>query len=92
MANPHFIGLVQALVSSADAALGELHSPLVTRMARDGVLARKTAQKSLSLLAMLHEKTQGNLDATERDALHTAVKRLQERLAALPPEDGAAEA
>lgn len=86
MTNPHFIGLVHAILSSAEAALGEMNSPMVTRLARDGILARRTAEKSLQLLEMLGQKTLGNLDETERDALLKARKRVQEALETLPPE------
>ena len=69
MSDPRFIGLVHSLLSSAQAALGEADSPMVTRLARDDLLARRTAQRSLDLLDMLYSKTLGNLDETERDAL-----------------------
>lgn len=69
MPDPRFIGLVHSLRSSAEAALGDLASPMVTRLARDGALARKTATRSLDLLDVLFDKTRGNLDATEREAL-----------------------
>ncbi len=69
MPDPRFIGLVHSLRSSAEAALGDLASPLVTRLARDGALDRKTAVRSLDLLDMLYDKTRGQLDATEREAL-----------------------
>jgi len=82
MANPVFIGLVQSLLSSAQAVTGESHSPMGRHLERDGVHARRTAERSLSLLLMLHEKTQGNLDETERAALHDAITRIQEALAA----------
>jgi len=82
MPDPRFIGLVHSLRSSAEAALGELASPMLTRLARDGVLARTTARRSLDLLEMLVEKTVGQLDATERDALLTARDAVRRRLAA----------
>lgn len=84
MANPHFIGLVHSVLSSAQAALGELHSPMLTHLHRDGLMARKTAEKSFELLTMLNEKTQGNLDETERDTLYQALSTLQEALQKLP--------
>jgi hypothetical protein len=82
MSDPRFIGLVHSLRSSAEAALGELSSPMVTRLARDGALARRTAVRSLELLEMLVDKTVGRLDATERDALLTARDAVRARLAA----------
>lgn len=51
-------------------------------LARDGVHARRTAERSLALLRMLQEKTNGNLDDTERAALHDALTRVQEALRA----------
>ena len=82
MPDPRFIGLVHSLRSSAEAALGELASPMVTRLARDGALARTTALRSLDLLEMLVDKTLGRLDATERDALMTARDTVRRRIAA----------
>lgn len=82
MSDPRFIGLVHSLLSSAQAALGEADSPMVTRLARDDVLARRTAERSLALLEMLADKTLGNLDATERDALLTARDDIRARLGA----------
>lgn len=87
MTNPHFIGLVHSVLSSAEAALGETNSPLLTRMARDGVLARRTAERSLQLLEMLQEKTMGNLNETERDTLRHALERIRSRLQELPEPD-----
>jgi len=84
MSDPRFIGLVQSLLASAEAALGEADSPMVRHLARDGVLARRTGERSLDLLVMLREKTHGNLDETERAALHRAVRTVQARLEELP--------
>jgi hypothetical protein len=86
MADPHFIGLVHAILSSAEAALGEKDSPMATRLARDGILARQTATKSLTLLQMLARKTYGNLDPSERETLHRAVTTLEARLADMATE------
>lgn len=91
MADKHFIGLVHSVLSSAEASLGELNSPMVTKLARDGALARRTGERSLELLDMLARKTFGNLDDTERDALHRAQKRVRELLEREPagaPPDG----
>lgn len=91
MPDSRFIGLVHSLRSSAEAALGDLASPLVTRLARDGVLAHRTAARSLDLLDMLFEKTRGQLDATERDALVRArdtVRAALEAKAASPDTSG----
>ncbi len=85
MPDPRFIGLVHSLRSSAEAALGDLASPMVTRLARDGALARSTATRSLGLLDLLFEKTRGNLDATEREALVRAREAVRTALAATEP-------
>lgn len=87
MADKHFIGLVHSLLSSAEAALGEDNSPMTRHLARDGALARRTAEKSLELLAMLARKTQNNLDETERDALYQAQKAIRARLERLEASD-----
>ena len=84
MPDPRFIGLVHSILSSAEAALGEMNSPMVTRLARDGVLARRTGEKSLQLLEMLQQKTNGNLDETEQGALYGAIRQIREKLEALP--------
>ena len=83
MSDPRFIGLVQSLLASAEAALGEPDSPMLRHLARDGILARRTGERSLELLHMLQQKTHGNLDETERSALHHAMTRIQGRLEAL---------
>lgn len=88
MADPRFIGLVHSLLSSAQAAVGEPHSPMHRHLERDGVHARRTATRSLGLLELLAEKTAGNLDETERAALYDALTRVREALAAVDP-DGA---
>ena len=74
MSDPRFIGLVQSLLASAEAALGEADSPMVRHLARDGVLAQRTGERSLELLVMLEGKTYGNLDETERSALQHALQ------------------
>ena len=60
------------------------HSLRARTMARDGVLARRTGERSLDLLLMLQLKTYGNLDETERDVLNRAAETIRERLAAFP--------
>jgi hypothetical protein len=77
MSDPRFIGLVQSIVSSAQAALGDDSSPLSHRLAQGGALQRSTAQKSIELLEMLQQKTLGNLDETERDVLHQALVNIR---------------
>jgi len=84
VSDPRFIGLVHSLLASAEAALGEADSPMVRHLARDGVLARRTGERSLDLLKMLQQKTNGNLDETERSTLHRALETVQGRLAEFP--------
>ena len=81
MADKHFIGLVQSVLTSAEAALGEENSPMTRHLIKDGVLARRTAERSLELLKMLERKTAGNLDELERDMLNKALKTVSDRLA-----------
>ncbi len=81
MPDKHLIGLIHSLRSSAEAALGEPHSPLTLPLARGGALARRTAERSLDLLEMLERKTRGNLDDTERAALLGAISSIRETLA-----------
>ncbi len=85
MADPRFIGLVHSLLSSAQAATGEPHSPMHRHLDRDGIHARRTATRSLGLLELLAEKTAGNLNETERAALHDAITRVRAALEAADP-------
>ena len=91
MPSPEFVGLVNSLHATAEAALGDLNAA-TTSAARDGLLhesrARQTAQRSLNLLLMLADKTRGNLDFTEAHLLTGAISSLRERLAELPAELG----
>lgn len=85
MPNQDFVGLVNTLQATAEAALGELNASSALAR-RDGLTetperARQTATRSLRLLTMLAEKTRGNLDLTEADLLSEAIGRLRERLA-----------
>ena len=77
MADPRFIGLVHSLLSSAQAATGERTSPMAHRLDAAGARTARTAERSLALLRMLQEKTAGNLDETERAALHDALATLR---------------
>jgi hypothetical protein len=88
--DPRFIGLVASLRSSAEAALGETGSPLLPRLASDGALRQRTAERALGLLDMLAEKTLGHLDETERGALHDARTTLHARMQRAPAPDAAA--
>jgi hypothetical protein len=60
---------------------------MLTRLVRDGAKARTTAERSLSLLEMLAEKTSGQLDNTERSTLFQARDRVRELLTSAPAED-----
>ncbi|AWT35948.1 hypothetical protein GCM10008956_03310 [Deinococcus arenae] len=94
MPNPEFVGLVNSLQATAEAALGDLNAATASA-ARDGLLeerrARQTAERSLKLLTMLAEKTRGNLDFTEADLLTDAIASVRERLAAPSPSADAAD-
>lgn len=83
MPHPEFVGLVNSLQATAEAALGDLNAATASA-ARDGLLAenraRQTAERSLKLLTMLAEKTRGNLDMTEAELLSNAVTSLRGRL------------
>ncbi|THF88444.1 DUF1844 domain-containing protein [Deinococcus sp. KSM4-11] len=83
MPHPDFVGLVNSLQATAEAALGDLNAATASA-ARDGLLeegrARQTAQRSLKLLTMLAEKTRGNLDLIEADLLTGAITALRARL------------
>ncbi|GMA15115.1 DUF1844 domain-containing protein [Deinococcus metallilatus] len=83
MPNPEFVGFVNSLQATAEAALGDLNAATASA-ARDGLLeegrARKVAERSLKLLTMLAEKTRGNLDFTEAELLTDAIGSLRARL------------
>jgi hypothetical protein len=74
------MGLLHALRSSAEVALGDDDTPLRAHAARDGVRGLSAAERSLGLLEMLQVKTAGNLGETERDALWTALRTLRARV------------
>lgn len=84
MPNPDFIGLVQSLQATAEAALGDLNA-VSARARADGLTAtpehaRRAAERSLKLLTMLAEKTRGNLDLAEAELLSGALAALRARL------------
>lgn len=89
MPDPRFIGLVHSLLASAQASLGEAHSPMGRHLERDGVRSRRTAERSVALLRMLHAKTTGNLDETERAALVQALSALEARVGTAAEDDDA---
>lgn len=81
MTKPIFIGLVQSLIATGEAAMGEL-SPVHHRFDEDGLKRSVlTATRSLELLEMLEEKTQGNLDILEMEILSQGIQTLRALLA-----------
>ena len=83
MPNQDFVGLVNTLQATAEAALGELNASSALAR-RDGLTetplrARETALRSLRLLTMLAEKTRGNLTAEEDHIVETALYDLRIR-------------
>lgn len=81
------MGLVNSVQATAETALGDLNA-LTALAARDGLRdparARAVAERSLRLLTMLADKTRGNLDAQESQALGEAIAGLRGRLRDLP--------
>jgi Domain of unknown function (DUF1844) len=85
MPDQDFIGLIQSVTASAEAALGQLNV-LTGRLARDGLLddlekRRALGERSLRLLESLASKTRGNLDREEAMVLTTGISNLRELLA-----------
>ncbi len=85
MPDPDFIGLIQSVTASAEAALGQLNV-LTGRLARDGLMddlekRRALAERSLRLLESLASKTRGNLDREEAMILTNGIGSLRELLA-----------
>ena len=79
--NSHFASLVLGLAHQAESALsGEL--PPGAESARD---AREVAQTLIDTLGMLVEKTDGRLDADERQLLDQAVTALRFRFVQSAP-------
>lgn len=75
------MGLVHALEAAAEAALGDDTSPL-RQLRRQGLEGVKAARRSLALLEMLHEKTLGNLNDSEREELWAALRSVRATLTA----------
>ncbi len=80
MSDKYFIGLINSIYSSAEAALGEENSPLARHLRKDNLIKKSTAEKSMLLLDMLQRKTSGNLDETELATLLKHQKSLKEAL------------
>lgn len=80
MPNTDFIGLIQSLVTTGEAALGG-YNALSARMDRDGLeRGRGTAERSLRLLEALAQKTRGNLDVDESEVLTDGIRALRDGL------------
>jgi hypothetical protein len=79
--NPHFASLVLGLAHQAEAALsGTLQA------GAEGVGdTRKLAQTLIDTLGMLAEKTEGRLDADERELLDQALTGLRFRFVQTAP-------
>jgi Domain of unknown function (DUF1844) len=85
MPDSDFIGLIQSVTASAEAAMGQLNV-LTGRLARDGLMddfekRRTLATRSLRLLESLASKTRGNLDREEVMVLTSGISSLRELLA-----------
>jgi hypothetical protein len=88
MPDQDFIGLVQSVTASAEAAMGQLNV-LTGRLARDGLIddlekRRNLAERSLRLLESLASKTRGNLDREEAMVLTAGIASLRDLLEANP--------
>jgi Domain of unknown function (DUF1844) len=85
MPDQDFIGLIQSVTASAEAAMGQLNV-MTGRLARDGLMdditkRRALAERSLRLLESLGRKTRGNLDREEATVLTTGITGLRQLLA-----------
>ena len=79
--NPHFASLVLGLAHQAESALGGGLPP----GAEGAADARSVAQMLIDTLGMLVEKTEGRLDADERQLLDHAVTSLRFRFVQTSP-------
>lgn len=73
--NPHFASLILGLAHQAEAALGGTLPPGAEATGD----ARKVAQALIDTLGMLQEKTEGRLEADERQLLDQALTALRFR-------------
>jgi len=79
--NPHFASLVLGLAQQAESALGGGLPP----GAEGAADARTVAQMLIDTLGMLVDKTEGRLDADERQLLDHAVTSLRFRFVQTSP-------
>ncbi|MHB9154499.1 MAG: DUF1844 domain-containing protein [Endomicrobiales bacterium] len=71
--NPHFVSLVMMLASACWQQLGKVPSPVTGKLEKE----ISHAQITIDLLAMLRDKTKGNLSAEEERLLANTVSDLQ---------------
>ena len=71
--NKHFLELVYILHASAMQALGKIKNPLTDKIER----SLEQAQQSIDMLAMLRDKTKGNLSAQENSVISGMISELQ---------------
>lgn len=71
--NPHFMSLVFQYQATGFTALGKTPNPMTGKLDRNLELARYC----IDTLAMLEEKTRGNLSATESRELMSALTNLR---------------
>lgn len=73
-----FIGFVLSLVHTAAVHFGDVKDPVSGQPGRPNLVA---AKQMIDILALLEEKTRGNLSVEERRLLEQAVSELRDRLA-----------
>jgi len=72
-ANYHFIALVFSLASAAWAQLGKVPHPTTGKIERNLAQAKDT----IDMLAMLHEKTAGQLTDKEKELIENSLAELE---------------
>ncbi len=76
--NPHFASLVLGIAQQAEAALQGTLPPGAEQLGGQ-TTPRQVAQTLIDTLAMLEQKTQGQLDAEEQQLLTSALTALKFR-------------
>lgn len=71
--NRYFLELVYILHASAMQAMGKLKNPLTDKIERN----LEQAQQSIEMLAMLRDKTKGNLSSQENSVINGMISELQ---------------
>jgi uncharacterized protein DUF1844 len=85
--NPHFAGLVESLATQALMFMGAMRDPMTGAVHQDFA----QAQQMIEMLAMLDEKTKGNLTAQETDMMKQVLDEVRMhfvRLSSPPPPAG----